>query len=96
MKKRIVQRLIASALVIALTFGLPSVAFAAGHAPNGADVMPNVDSSKWTSFSVCYDPAVYPALSEWEQSLIAIGQVKGTDYATEGWIDQDNIIQKRI
>lgn len=94
MKKRIVKRLIASALVIALTFGLQSVAFAAGHAPNGADVMPNVDSTKWTSFSVCYDPAVYPALSEWEQSLIAIGQVKGTDYATEGWIDQDHIIQK--
>lgn len=87
MRNNLFKKITATVLAMTMVVGLTGVVSAA-HASNGADVIKNT-TDVWTSFSVCTreDGGV------WEDALKGIvtddypnGQVKGVDYATEGFI----------
>ncbi len=89
MKINLFKKVTAAVLSLTMVVGMTGVVSAA-HAANGE----NIATQKWTSFSVCTreDGGV------WEDALKALrsdaypnGQVKGTDYATEGWLDPTDL-----
>lgn len=84
MRKNLFKKVTAAVLSLTMVVGMTGVVSAA-HAANGA----NVANQGWSSFSVC----TREDGGEWEDALKAIvtddypeGQVKGQDYATEGYI----------
>ncbi len=84
MRKNLFKKI--TAAVLALTMIVGSTGIVSARATNGADVAAN---GVWSSFSVC----TREDGGEWEDALIGLrtdafpnGQVKGQDYATEGWI----------
>ena len=87
MRKNLLKKITAAVLSLTMVVGMTGIVSAA-HVANGTDVVKSA-TGKWTSFSVCTreDGGV------WEDALKAIvtddypnGQVKGVDYATEGYI----------
>lgn len=84
MRKSLFKKITATVLSLSMIVGLTGVVSAA-HAANGANV---ANRAKWSSFSVC----TREDGGEWEDALKAIrtddypeGQIKGKDYATEGY-----------
>ena len=91
MRKSLFKKITAAVVSLTMVVGSAGIVSAAtAHAANGA----NVAKQSWTGFSVCYDPSLPEGqITEWEQELQNLrtdaypnGQVKGTDYATEGWV----------
>lgn len=96
-KKNILKKIIVSVLSLSLAFSFQAPILAAGHAANGADVMPK--TGKWSSFSIC----TREDGGAWEDSLKKVFETnddgtykldengnkipfqKGIDYATEGY-----------
>ena len=89
MRKNIFKKVTAVALSLTMVVGVSGAVSAATHAANGANV---ASGSRWSSFSVC----TREDGGEWEDALMTMktdkypnGQVKGVDYATEGWITSE-------
>ena len=97
MKRSLIKKITTVVFTMAMVVGMVNIVSAA-HAANGANVVPS--NATWSWFSIMPLEGEASLDSEhnghsatekaprlcWYHNLIAIGQVPGTDFATQGWV----------